>query len=45
MVCVLLTGYFTCFEVARGEYMRAMWSLALLALWFALAFTGFAMVL
>lgn len=45
MVCVLLTGYFTCFEVARGEYMRAMWSLALLALWFALAFTGFAMVM
>lgn len=45
MVCVLLTGYFTCFEVAHGEYMRAMWSLALLALWFALAFTGFAMVL
>lgn len=45
MVCVLLTGYFTCFEVARGEYMRAMWSLSLLALWLALAFTGFAMAL
>lgn len=45
MVCVLLTGYFTCFEVARGECMRAMWSLALLALWFALAFTGFVMAL
>ncbi len=45
MVCVLLTGYFTCFDVARGEYMRAMWSLSLLALWFALAFTGFAMAL
>ena len=45
MVCVLLTGYFTCFDVARGEYMRAMWSLSLLALWLALAFTGFAMAL
>lgn len=45
VVCVLLTGYFTCFEVARGEYMRAMWSLSLLALWLAFAFTGFVMVL
>lgn len=45
MVCVLLTGYFTCFEVAHGEYMRAMWSLSLLALWLALAFTGAVMAL
>lgn len=45
MVCMLLTGYFTCFEVAHGEYMRAMCSLSLLALWLALAFTGFVLAL